>query len=516
MLSLSMKELHSSLVSGSCLPSSLVRMSLRKMEVLHKLNMFVTECPSLAMVKGREADARYTKGRPKGALDGVPVAIKDNFCTKDIKTSCGSLMLDNFIAPYNATVVQRLEDQGAIIMGKTNLDEFAMGSGTIDSYVGATRNVWGGNVSYRLEEKEGNVVGEHKGEDKEWVVAGGSSGGSAVAVACGSVHASLGSDTGGSVRIPAAWTGVCSIKPSYGRLSRHGLIPLVNSLDCPGIMARSVRDMAIVLDCVQGRDVMDSTSVESDDIDMGLLEVSSVDGLRVGIPQEFLCEGMSDEIVEEWSKVARLLEEGGAKVEPVSLPHTQLAIPCYSVLNPCEVASNMSRYDGLQFGLRGNVITSTEDMFAESRAKGFNEVVRGRVLAGNYFLLKKHYQEFYLQALKIRRLVAQDYLLAWSKVDLLLTPVTLTAAPTFSEFTKRDNRSQTATQDFCTQPINLSGVPALTVPSGLSGNNLPISVQLVAPLNQDSRLLMVGAWLEDRLNFPKLVIEDSLNAEDEL
>ena len=511
MLSLSLKELQSRFLSGTSLPSYLVQLSLKRMELMSSLNMFVTECPTLAMEQGRESDSRYREGKPKGTLEGVPLAIKDNFCTKDIKTSCGSLMLDNFPSPYNATVVQRCLDQGGIIMGKTNLDEFAMGSGTIDSYVGPTRNVWGGGVSYKLVDREGRVVGEHRGEGKEWVVAGGSSGGSAVAVASGAAVASLGSDTGGSVRIPAAWVGVASIKPSYARVSRHGLVPLVNSLDCPGVMARSVRDLAMVLDCVQGRDIMDSTSVESESIDIGQLEGTCVKGLKVGIPQEFLCEGMSEEVVDSWSKVARLLEEGGAEVEPVSLPHTELAIPCYSVLNPCEVASNMARYDGLQFGLRGEAISSTEDMYAESRARGFNEVVRGRILAGNYFLLKKHYQEYYLQALKVRRMVTQDYLSAWSKVDLLLTPVTLTTAPTFSNFTQRDNRSQTATQDFCTQPINLAGVPALTLPSSLSSNNLPISIQLVAPLNQDPMLLRVGAWLEDRLDFPKLVIDEELD-----
>jgi len=462
----------------------------------------------MAMEQGRESDTHYREGRPRGALEGVTIAVKDNFCTKDLKTSCGSLMLDNFISPYNSTVVQRCLDQGAVMVGKTNLDEFAMGSGTIDSYIGPTKNIWGGEVPYTLVDKMGKVVVEHSGTNSEWVVAGGSSGGSAVAVASGVAVASIGSDTGGSVRIPSAWTGVPSIKPSYGRVSRHGLIPLVNSLDCPGLMARTVRDLGMVLNCVQGIDIMDSTSVESDPIDNSLLEDFSVQGLKVGIPQEFRCEGMSDEVVESWSKVARLLEEGGAKVEPVSLPHTALAVPCYSVLNPCEVASNMARYDGLQFGLRGEASTSTEDMFAESRARGFNEVVRGRILAGNYFLLKKHYNEFYMQALKVRRMVLQDYLSAWSKVDVLLTPVTLTTAPTFSSFTMRDNRSQTATQDFCTQPINLAGVPALTLPSSLSSDNLPISVQLVAPLNQDMRLLRVGAWLEDRLHFPKLVIDD--------
>merc|ERR1719318_2435923 len=305
------------------------------------------------MEQGRESDLRCSEGKPKGALEGVPLAIKDNFCTKDIKTSCGSLMLDNFPSPYNATVVQRCLDQGAVIMGKTNLDEFAMGSGTIDSYVGPTRNVWGGEVSYKLVDREGKVVGEHKGEGKEWRVAGGSSGGSAVAVASGAAVASLGSDTGGSVRIPAAWVGVASIKPSYGRVSRHGLVPLVNSLDCPGVMARTVRDLATVLGCVQGRDIMDSTTVESDKLDLGMVECKGVKGLKVGIPQEYYCDGMSEEVIQTWDKVARLLEEGGAEVKPVSLPNTALGIPCYSVINPCEVASNMARFDGLQYGLRG-------------------------------------------------------------------------------------------------------------------------------------------------------------------
>merc|ERR1719334_1625766 len=381
-------------------------MSLRMMELLRRLNMFVTECPAMAMEQARDSDTRFSEGRPRGQLEGVTLAVKDNFCTKDIKTSCGSLMLDNFVSPYNSTVVQKCLDHGAVIVGKTNLDEFAMGSGTIDSYIGPTKNIWGGGIPYTLKDRSGHKVGEHTATDSEWVVAGGSSGGSAVAVASGVSVASIGSDTGGSVRIPSAWTGIPSIKPSYGRISRHGLIPLVNSLDCPGIMAREVRDIAVILSSVQGKDIMDSTSTNSENLDTtAVFKDPNIKGLRVGIPQEFFCEGMSDEVQKIWSEVAKLLQDGGALVKPVSLPHTHMAIPCYSVLNPCEVASNMSRYDGLQFGLRGELSTSTEDMFAESRAKGFNEVVRGRILAGNFFLLKKNYTEFYQQALRIRRLI---------------------------------------------------------------------------------------------------------------
>lgn len=509
MLSLSIFELQSNFVSGACLPSALVKLSLKRSELLRKLNIFITECPTLAFEQSLESDARYRDAKSKGILDGITVAVKDNFCTKGVRTSCGSKMLDNFIPPYNATVVQRCKDQGAIMVGKTNLDEFAMGSGTIDSYAGPTYNVWGGSVSYSLVDKSGKILEKHNGQGKEWVVAGGSSGGSAVAVASGVAVASIGSDTGGSVRIPASWTGIPSLKPSYGRLSRHGLIPLVNSLDCPGIMAREVRDIAVILSSVQGKDIMDSTSTNSENLDTtAVFKDPNIKGLRVGIPQEFFCEGMSDEVQKIWSEVAKLLQDGGALVKPVSLPHTHMAIPCYSVLNPCEVASNMSRYDGLQFGLRGELSTSTEDMFAESRAKGFNEVVRGRILAGNFFLLKKNYTEFYQQALRIRRMINMDYKSVWSDVDCLLTPVTLTEPPSFSSFTSRDNRSQTATQDFCTQPINLAGLPALTLPAGLSGNNLPLSVQLVTPLNQDEKLLDIGTWLENELNFPKLVIDD--------
>ena len=223
------------------------------------------------------------------------------------------------------------------------------------------------------------------------------------------------------------------------------------------------------------------------------------------MPQEYFSHGMTEEIVSAWSQVASLLDSAGAKVVPVSLPHTDLAIPCYSVLNPCEVASNMARYDGIQYGLRGQG-GSTEDMFADGRARGFNDVVRGRILAGNYFLLKRHYEEYYGQALRIRRLVQQDFIKAWEEVDILLTPVPLTPPPLYSEFCSLDNRSQTATQDFCTQPVNLAGVPALTLPVSLSSSSLPLSVQLVAPWREDEQLLRLAGWLEEKLNFPRLVI----------
>ena len=505
-----LRELGRAYRSGNLLPSNALAASAKLQRITSHLNIFVTDCAENAQSAAKQADARMTAGSPLGPLDGIPMSFKDNFCATGLPTTCASRMLENFVAPYNATVVQKSLNNGALLVGKTNLDEFAMGSGTTDSYYGPTKNVWGSGTAYSLINKKGEVLTnvEEKGdEEDDWVVAGGSSGGSAVSVATGVVAASLGSDTGGSVRIPAAWTGVVSLKPTYGRISRHGLVPLVNSLDCPGILTRRVGDCAAVLGVLEGRDPLDSTTIDSPQWEE--LNLKDVAGLKVGLPQEFFCDGMSSEVIEVWSKIADMLESGGAEVVPVNLPHTELAIPCYSVLNPCEVASNMARYDGLEFGHRADTITSTEDLYAETRSQGFNEVVRGRILAGNYFLLKQNYEKYYLQALKVRRLILEDYLATWRNgVDLLVTPVTLSDAPTFSSFSSSDNRAQTAVQDFCTQPINLAGLPALTLPVGLSNRQLPLAVQLVGPPLHEHLLLGVAAWLEDQLDFPTLLVSD--------
>ena len=505
-----LRELGRAYRNGNLLPSNALAASSKLQRLTSHLNIFITETSSQAEGVARQADERFAAGSPLGPLDGIPMSFKDNFCATGLPTTCASKMLENFIAPYNATVVQKSLDSGALLVGKTNLDEFAMGSGTTDSHYGPTKNVWGRGTAYTLVNRKGEVLAteEEVGDGEEdWVVSGGSSGGSAVSVAAGIVAASLGSDTGGSCRIPAAWTGVVSLKPTYGRISRHGLIPLVNSLDCPGILTRRVRDCAAVLRVLEGRDPLDSTTIDSPQWEDPSL--TNVIGLKVGVPQEFFCEGMSTEVTKVWSKIADMLEKGGAEVVPVNLPHTELAIPCYSVLNPCEVASNMARYDGLEFGHRADTITSTEDLYAETRSQGFNEVVRGRILAGNYFLLKQNHEKYYLQALKVRRLILEDYLATWRNgVDLLITPVTLSDAPTFSSFSGSDNRAQTAVQDFCTQPINLAGLPALTLPVGLSKRKLPLAVQLVGPPLKEQLLLGVAAWLEDQLDFPTLLVSD--------
>ena len=384
-----------------------------------------------------------------------------------------------------------------------------MGSGSIDSIFGPVKSLWrSGVVNYEIESVPFLNNSDFKVEtnalkEGDFCIAGGSSGGSAMAVSSGICFAALGSDTGGSLRIPGAWSGLPTLKPSYGLLSRHGLIPLVNSLDVPGIFARNIDDLLTYLNVLKGVDDLDSTSVDLEISDNLEKDVSK---MVIGIPQEYFCEGMTQEVIETWSQVTDYLENEGIKVVPVSLPHTKYSITCYQVLNPCEVASNMSRYDGIEFGHRTDEMSSTEALFANVRHSGFNDVVKGRILAGNYFLLREHYGEYFEQALKVRRLIHQDFQNAFQNVDLLLTPVTLSDAPLFSDFSKSDNRTQTAKFDYCTQPVNLAGVPAASLPVKFSQKSLPLSLQIIGAYGEDIKVLSLCKWLEERLGFsqPKL------------
>lgn len=387
-------------------------------------------------------------------------------------------MLHNFIPPYNATVVQRLEDAGAILIGKTNMDEFGMGSGSVDSIFGATRNVWDDNR-----------------------IAGGSSGGSATAVASGLVSAALGSDTGGSTRNPASYCGVVGFKPSYGLLSRHGLIPLVNSMDVPGILTKSVDDCSQIFNILAGPDSFDSTTVKKDFKKFELSDESSVKKLKIGIPKEYHCHGLSQEVQECWRKIADFLEESGAEIHEVSMPYTSSSIFVYSILNQCEVSSNMSRYDGIEYGHRADDESSTEALYAKTRAEGFNGVVKNRILAGNYFLLRRNYDTHFMKALKVRRLISEDFRKVFKQVDLLLTPTTLSDAPLLSDFTQNNNRDQCAVQDFCTQPANMAGIPAISIPIKLSSNNLPLSLQLMSDNLSESKLFNTAKFIENYVGF---------------
>uniref|UniRef100_A0A182UC82 Glutamyl-tRNA(Gln) amidotransferase subunit A, mitochondrial n=1 Tax=Anopheles melas TaxID=34690 RepID=A0A182UC82_9DIPT len=394
-------------------------------------------------------------------------------------------MLQNFIPTYDATVVERLQAHGAIIVGKTNLDQFGMGSGCIDSIFGPTRNNWSEDIN-----------------DDRFRIAGGSSGGSAVAVAAGLCYAALGSDTGGSTRNPASYCGIVGLKPTYGLVSRHGLIPLVNSMDVPGIMTRTVDDCASVLNAVAGPDVYDSTTVKRPFESIAPLEKQmSLKGVRIGIPVEYHCDGLEKEVLETWTVIADMLECAGATVKAVSLPNTASSIFVYSILNQCEVASNMSRYDGIEYGHRSQEDSSTEQLYARTRAEGFNGVVKNRILTGNYFLLRENYDKYFQKALKVRRLIADDFARAFKEVDVLLTPTTLSEAPLYKDFVQSNNRDQCAVQDFCTQPANMAGIPAISIPIRLSSRQLPISLQLMGDHFTERNLLQVASWIEKQVDF---------------
>ncbi|CAG5020864.1 unnamed protein product [Parnassius apollo] len=451
--SYTIKEVHRAYRDKLLTPTSFVDLCLQKVRQTSELNAFVNITEDVAENHAIDSEKRFYIDKKIKPLDGITIAIKDNFCTKNVTTTCASEMLRNFVPTYDATVYAKLINNGACLIGKSNLDEFAMGSGTVDSIFGPTRNPWGYNG------------------ETDWRIAGGSSGGSAVAVSSGACIAAIGSDTGGSTRNPAALCGVVGIKPTYGLVSRYGLIPLVNSMDVPGILARNIDDAAEILNCIAGQDDLDSTTIKRKYQPIEIQENFNLSNLRIGIPSEYYCEGMSEEVIDTWRWVADLLENEKVLLKSVTLPHTSVSIAVYSILNQCEVASNMARYDGLEFGLRTNEDYSTEELYASSRSQGFNNVVRSRIFAGNYFLLTRNYEKYFLKALKLRRLIANDFNNVFNgdnRVDLLLTPTTLSDAPLYGDFVSKHNRDQCALQDYCTQPANMAGIPAVSIPIRLS------------------------------------------------
>ncbi|XP_014861259.1 PREDICTED: glutamyl-tRNA(Gln) amidotransferase subunit A, mitochondrial [Poecilia mexicana] len=497
MLGLTLKEVSLAFREGRISPTELCRKCLNRIKKTQRLNAYIAVTEEFALKQARQSEARLLQGIPKGPLDGIPFAVKDNFCTANIRTTCASKMLKDYTPPYNATVVQKLLDQGAVLMGKTNMDEFAMGAGSTDGAFGPVRNPWSYAASYRTQAGAAS--------DSDWVITGGSSGGSAAAVASCTSYLALGSDTGGSTRNPGALCGVVALKPTYGLVSRHGLIPLVNSMDVPGIITRSVGDAAITLGVLQGADVRDSTTVPAPSALTELPEDFDVRNICVGIPKEYHAPGLSEETLAQWSRVADLFEKAGARVEQVSLPHTQYSIVCYHVLCHAEVASNMARFDGLEYGHRSEMKSSTEVMYASTRHEGFNDVVRGRILSGNYFLLKQNYQHYFVKAQKVRRLIADDFRHVFgSGIDVLLTPTTLTDAACYHDFTQEDNRTRSAQEDVFTQPANMAGLPAVSVPTGLSQRGLPIGLQLIGPALEDKKLLCVAQWVEQSVGFPSI------------
>lgn len=451
-------------------------------------------------------------------------------------------MLSSFVSPFDATVVRKmLRESGGVGVGKTNMDEYAIGSGCIDSFYGPSVNPWGTRLfSCKDGDRETPV------EEGDFFVAGGSSGGSAVAVASGAVFASLGTDTGGSNRYPAALTGIVGFKPTYGLLSRHGLIPLSHTLDTVGIMTRSCRDASLVFDCLRGFDESDSTSSRNQELVSAFQDDVDMTSVRIGVPQEYLSfDGMSQEVLDLIEEVSDLFVQLGSSVTRVSLPNTKYASSCYTVLNAAELASNFSCYDGIQYGHHSSHESESsektrESLYAVNRSQGFGDAVKGRIQAGNFFLLKSNYESYVKPAHQARRLVYQDFVNVFrrrqdnnhpnesflflpeeinnndikkmnreeinkEKVDILLTPMTRGPAKRYSEWRGRDNRELAANEDVLAQPANISGFPAVTLPVKVSlEERLPLAVQLIAPAFQDNFLLSVAQRLEERVNFPPL------------
>lgn len=429
-------------------------------------------------------------------LHGITFAAKDNFCTTDFLTTCASKMLKNYKPPYNATVVNKLLYKGATLVGKTNLDEFAMGSGGVDSCFGPVKNPWTLNT---------NSIEKFN----DWHIAGGSSSGSACAVASGACTFALGTDTGGSVRNPAALCGVVGLKPTYGLLSRHGLISLVNSMDVPGILARNVDDVEIVLKILAGHDPLDSTTHQGNNELKTSFSTVDITGVNIGVPKEFEVPELSKEVSTVWRYIADMLQNNGANVESVSLPHSLLSVPCYSVLCAAEVMSNKARYDGLRYGHRSDNTESTNAMFAIARKDALCDVVRSRILLGSYFLLRENKEKYYDKALKVRRLIKNDFENVFCKsapfkADILITPVVLNDAPLYKEFMKVDNRTRCTENDIFTQPSNLAGVPSVTIPICLSKNGLPLGLQIIGPNFSDLNILQMGKFIEEKVKFPTL------------
>lgn len=429
------------------------------------LNAYITITDDLALAQAAVADERRAAGNA-GPLTGLPIAHKDIFCTRGVKTSCGSRMLDSFIAPYESTVTERLAGAGAVMLGKTNLDEFAMGSSTESSYYGPTRNPWNRDT-----------------------VPGGSSGGSAAAVSARLAAAATGTDTGGSIRQPAAFTGITGLKPTYGRVSRWGMIAYGSSLDCGGPMAQTAEDAALMLNAIAGFDPKDSTSMDRpvDDYQARLRE--PLTGLRIGLPGEYFGEGLSDGIRTAVMTAVSELEKLGATIVDISLPRTELSIPAYYIIAPAEASTNLSRYDGVRYGYRCKDPVDLEDMYKRSRAEGFGTEVQRRILVGTYALSAGYYDAYYKKAQQLRRLIRDDFQTGFQDVDVILAPTTPSPAWTLGE--KSNDPVAMYLEDIYTLSTNLAGLPALALPCGQVGG-LPVGLQLIGNYFEESHLLNIG------------------------
>jgi aspartyl-tRNA(Asn)/glutamyl-tRNA(Gln) amidotransferase subunit A len=478
-------EARDRLTSGAVSSRELTEAHVAAVETARPLNAFITETPDQALAMADASDARRAKGAGEavGAMDGIPIAIKDLYCTEGVLTTAGSAILGNFVPPYESTVTANLWNAGAVMLGKTNMDEFAMGSSNMFSFKGPAVSPW-----------------RREGDNRE-LVPGGSSGGSAAVVAARAALAATGTDTGGSIRQPASFTGIVGLKPTYGRCSRWGIIAFASSLDQAGPLVRSVRDAAIMLGAMAGYDPKDSTSVDTPVPDYEAALDNDIKGLRVGIPAEYRVDGMPSEIASLWDRGITWMKGQGAEIVDISLPHTKYALPTYYIVAPAEASSNLARYDGIRYGLRVDA-SDLDDLYARTRAEGFGAEVQRRVLIGTYVLSAGYYDAYYIKAQKVRTLIAGDFKSAFEDIDVVLTPTAPSDA--FAVGDKADDPIAMYLNDVFTVPASLAGLPAISVPAGLSADGLPLGLHLIGKPFDEGTVLRAANALEEAAGFSAL------------
>ncbi len=478
---LTIAESLSKLKSREISPVELTQAYVQKLNDNHKYNAFVTLTAEKALSDAEEAEKRYANNTNR-LLEGIPLGIKDLFCTKGIKTTACSHILDNFIPQYESTVTQNLLDDGALFLGKLNMDEFAMGGSNETSYFGPVVNPWSKNTP---------------------LVAGGSSGGSAAAVAAKMCAAATATDTGGSIREPSAFCGVTGIKPTYGRCSRYGIVAFASSLDQAGPICKDVRDCALLLNSMAGYDPKDSTSSKREIPDFSLSLGKDIKGLKVGIPAEYRPDGLNPEIASYWDKAAQILKDCGAEIININLPHTKYALPAYYVIAPAEASSNLARYDGVRYGLRvdGNGL---DEQYINTRTEGFGAEVKRRILIGTYVLSAGYYDAYYLKAQKVRRLIKNDFDNAFQKCDIILTPTSPIEPFAIGDTKMLENPINMYLNDVFTVSVNLAGLPAMSLPIGLSQNSLPLGMQLIGRAFDEDTIFKAAYHLERGANFVRM------------
>ena len=469
--------LHDMLVNKEITSLELTQAVLARIdEVEGDVQAYLTITHEEALAQAKAVDEKIAKGEEIAFLEGIPGAIKDNICTKGIKTTCASKILQKFVPPYDATVMQKLEAQNPVVLGKTNLDEFAMGGSTENSAYHPTCNPWNTDC-----------------------VPGGSSGGSAAAVAAGTAVWALGSDTGGSIRQPASFCGVVGMKPTYGRVSRYGLVAYASSLDQIGPITKDVTDCAHILNIIAGRDEMDSTSLDVQVPDFTKALVQDVKGLKIGLPKEYFVKGMDPEVEAAVKNGVKELEKLGAEVVEISLPNTDYAISTYYLIAPAEAATNLARYDGVSYGERAEDASDLVEMMTKTRTQYLGEEVKRRIMIGNCALSAGYYDAYYLKALKVRRLVKEDYDKAFKDVDVIICPAAPSVAYKIGE--KIANPLEMYLQDACTVPLNLAGLPGISVPCGYNKDKMPIGMQIIGKALDEETILRVAYTYEQSQSY---------------